>query len=61
MHCRASNLEALFGGFESFAHALQDCGAFVKRGTGEKLQSPGVFTFDADDLTSLGVDVFKSN
>jgi hypothetical protein len=61
MHCRATGLEALFGGFESFAHSVQDCSAFVKRGTGEKLQAPGVFTFDADELARLGVDVFKSN
>jgi hypothetical protein len=60
MHCRASGLEALFGGFESFAHSIQDCSAFIKRGTGDKLQAPGVFTFDADELARLGVDTFKN-
>jgi hypothetical protein len=59
MHCRATGQEALFGGFESFAHSIQDCSAFVKRGTGDKLQVPGVFIFDADELARLGVDVFK--
>jgi hypothetical protein len=61
MHCRSTGLEALFGGFESFAHSIQDCSAFVKRGTGDKLGVPGVYIFDADELARLGVDVFKSN
>lgn len=60
MHCRSTNLEALFGGVESFAHAIRDCSAFIKSGTGESLQAPGVFTFDLEELARIGVDVFKN-
>jgi hypothetical protein len=60
MHCRNTGLEALFGGFESFAHSIQDCSAFIKRGTGEVLHMPGVYTFDLHELARMGVDVFKN-
>jgi hypothetical protein len=60
MHCRSTGLEALFGGFESFAHSIKDCSAFVKLGTGTVLEVPGVYTFDTDELARMGVDVFKS-
>lgn len=61
MYCRSTGLEALFSGAESFAHSIQDSAAFVKRGTGEVLAVPGVYTFDTAELARLGVDVFKSN
>lgn len=60
MHCRQTGLEALFGGVESFMHAIGDCPAFIKRGTGDVLQAPGIFVFDAHELARLGVDTFKN-
>lgn len=61
MYCRSTGTSPLFGGAEPFAHAIQDSPAFVKRGTGESLQMPSVFTFDVNELARLGVDVFKNN
>ncbi len=61
MYMRSSGSQPLYGGYESFAHALKDSPAFVKYGTGETLQVPGVFVFDTDELARLGVDMFKGN
>lgn len=60
MHCRSTGLEALFGGFESFAHSIRDCSAFIKMGTGSVLSAPGVYFFDANELARMGVDTFKN-
>lgn len=61
MYCRGASINPLFGGPEAFAHAIQDSPAFIKKGTGEKLPMPGVYTFDIDELSRLGVDLFKKN
>lgn len=61
MYCRGAQLNPLFGGAEAFAHAIQDSPAFIKKGTGEGLQMPGVYTFNVEELARLGVDLFKNN
>jgi hypothetical protein len=61
MYCRGAQINPLFGGAEAFAHAIQDSPAFIKKGTGEVLKMPGVYTFDVEELARLGVDLFKSN
>jgi hypothetical protein len=59
MYCRAAQTNPLFGGVEAFIHAVQDSPAFVKKGSGTVLNSPGTFTFDVEELARLGVDIFK--
>ncbi len=59
MYCRSTGNERLFQGAEAFAHAVKDCPAFVKVGSGEKLQMPRTYIFDALELCRLGVDPFK--
>jgi len=57
--CRSSGMERLFQGAEAFAHAVKDCPAFIKVGSGDKLQMPRTYLFDAVELCRLGVDPFK--
>lgn len=60
VHCRAQGTAPLYGNEISFMHAVKDSPALVRVSHGEILQMPGVYTFDADELARLGVDVFKS-
>jgi hypothetical protein len=60
IYCRSAQTNPLFGGAEAFAHAVQDSSAFIKKGTGQVLEMPGVFTFDVEELARLGVDLFKN-
>lgn len=60
VHCRAQGTAPLYANEISFMHAIKDSSAFIKQGSGALLAMPGVYTFDADELARLGVDVFKS-
>ena len=58
--CKAAGLAPLYANEISFMHAVKDSSAFIKQGSGDLLQMPGVYTFDAEELARLGVSVFKS-
>lgn len=60
MHMAAMRSQPLFGSELSFVAALQEVPAYVKRGTGQVLQRPGIFTLRIDDLMRAGVPVFSS-
>ncbi len=60
VHCKGAGLTPLYANEISFMHAVKDSSAFVKQGSGALLQMPGIYTFDADELARLGVDVFRS-
>jgi len=60
MYCRSAQTNPLFGGAEAFAHAIGDSAAFIKKGTGDVLQMPGIYTFDVEELARAGVDLFKN-
>ncbi len=59
--CKASDIRALFGGYDQFAMSVKDSPAFVRFGAGDQLQVPGVFVFNVDELARLGVNIFKGN
>lgn len=58
-YMRASSTKPLFPGEQSFLQALKDSPALIKHGVGDFLLVPGVYQFDADELTKLGVSPFR--
>ena len=60
IYIRSTGSNPLFQGAEAFAHALKDSSAFIKIGVGEKLNMPRTYFFDANELSRLGVEVFKN-
>lgn len=49
----------LFPGDSAFLHAMHDCPAVTKHGTGRLLPMPQVYTFSVDELRKAGVQDFK--
>lgn len=60
IYCRSGGTSPLYANEISFMHAVKDSSAFVKQGNGDLLEMPGVYTFDAEELARLGVEVFRS-
>lgn len=59
-YCKSISEKPLFPGDHAFLHGLKDCPALMQHGPGESLQVPGgVFTFDLDELSRMGVEPFK--
>lgn len=59
VYCKSTGTAPLFSGHESFAYALKDSPALINQGLGKNLTTPGVATFDMDELGRLGVEMFK--
>jgi hypothetical protein len=50
----------LFQGHQPFLHSIKDAPGLVSVGTSMELSKPGVYTFSIEDLSRVGVNVFKS-
>jgi hypothetical protein len=58
-YVRNSGQTPLFTGDLSFLHAIKDCSALVDQGVNRTLHVPGIYTFDVNELSRLGVEPFK--
>ncbi len=58
-YCRSSGTPPLFASHEAFAYAIKDSPAMLSMGLGKILQTPGIATFNMEDLSRMGVEHFK--
>jgi hypothetical protein len=57
--CVRTGSTPLFINDQSFMQALTACPAFLSKGVGSQVQSPGTFSLSAESLSRTGVDDFK--